>query len=353
MDRETLREELKKRIDFDDHGNPAERAGYEALLSRLMESPTARAEAERFVKADHRIAFAFEKMDGTTIATVDGRQVVWGTRGVTRMNKVPPEVAVNSAFLEHDKDMGVGTFAHETFGHAASANSLSGGDAAANLFMITEEENARLIGWLVRTELSVPPESEIWAYASDPEDAMRKLAMAHPYYSLQLTTDELRDPVPVYRERLVLVEERIASIPAQEENVARWGRIVDHFVDKHKMEASTFRNIRDSLENSRKSLPNTKKTYTEIRDVLTKRTAYFLSDKGKAALELLRESASSPFVAERDAAIMENRRKLEDLLAGNTPESLKPPPMAGQVTWDQLREMRRQDLEHCEFGGVR
>ncbi|KAF0126647.1 MAG: hypothetical protein FD189_884 [Elusimicrobia bacterium] len=353
MDAETLKAELKKRITFDDHGSARERAGYEALLSRLLESPTARAEAEKFIQADLRIAFAFEEMDGTTIATVEGRKTVWGPRGVTYTSRVPPGVALNKAFLDHEQDVGVGTFAHETFGHAVSASSLSGDDAAANRYIVTEEENARLIGWLVRTELSVPPEDETWNYVANPEGSMRGLAMAHPYYSLQLTTDELRDPLSVYRERLVQAEELLASIPGRERNIEKWGRIVDHFINAHKMDQSSFRNIRDSLENSRKALPNTRKTYTDIRDILAQRIAYFSSEKGRAALELLRKSADAPFVAERDAAILANRQKLKDLLAGKTPESTRPPPMAGQVTWDQLRELLQADQKHCEFGGVK
>lgn len=348
-----LKEELKKHIVFDDHGSARERAGYETLLSRLMDSPTGREEAKKFIQDDREITFSFVEMPGTTMAIADGRKSLWGTRGLTQMNRVPPDVKLNAAFLDYDMDTGVGTFAHETFGHAVDGCTLSGDDAKLNGYAVTEEENARIIGWLVRTELNMPPEAEIWAYAANPDVAMHNLAMAHPYYSLQLTTDEMQDPLPVYRARLALVDELLAGFPKREQNIKSWTVIIDHFINIHKMDKGSFKNILDGLESSRKALPNTKKTFTDIKTALTQRIAYFSGDEGRKELELLKKGSSSRFLAERDAVIMANREKLNGLLSGISTGATSPPPLAGQVTWDQLKEMLKKDRESCEFGGIK
>ncbi|MDA8131264.1 MAG: hypothetical protein M0011_07140 [Elusimicrobia bacterium] len=353
MSPEALKAELKKHIVFDDHGSSREREGYERMLTRLMNSPTARQEARKFVEDGREITFSFADMTGTTIATVNGRKEVWGPRGVTHIREVPPGVQINKEFLDYDTDVGVGTFAHETFGHAVSASTLSGADALVNTCAITEEENARMIGWLVRTELGVPPEAEIWDYAANPDRSMQDLTMGHPYYALQLTTDEMQDPLPVYQERLDKVSELQANIPKRQQNLKNWTRIVDHFVNAHKMDEASFRNIRDSIANSSKALPNSEKMYADIKKALEQRISYLSTEKGKATLEVLRRGASSQFLKDRDAVILANRRKLDGLLAGQSAETTAPPPQAGQVTWEQLKEMLNKDRQDCQYGGVK
>lgn len=348
---EVLKEELRARIAFNDHGSEKERYGYERLLTRLMESPTARREAEAFVRDDRRITFSFEDMPGSTVATVNGRKEVWGYRGSTYTNRVPPGVRVNSLFLDYQMDMGVETFAHETFGHAVSAGSLSGIDRSVNSYAVTEEENARIIGWLVGEELGAPTEQEVWNYAANPDKVLRNLAMADPVYAMMLTTREMADPLPVYRERLARAEELLLAIPEKEKKVMAWTVIVNHFVNEHKMDESSFRNIRDMLENSRKSLPDDKYTLQRIKGALTRRIDYLSSEEGKAALAILKKNASAGFLRERDAEILAYRSKLEGLLAGKTPQSSLPPPQTGQITMDQLMQMFRKDkASSCRLG---
>lgn len=353
MPRETLKEALRQRIAFDDHGSEKERAGYERLLSKLMESPTARAEAEKFVNSDFQIKFSYVEMPSSYVASVNGRKEVRGDRGVTYTNKVPPEVQLNMSFLDCDVETGVETFAHETFGHSVSASTLTGENRSINRYAVTEEENARLIGWLVGAELRTPNDQEVWNYAANPDEAVGALAMVHPTYALKLTTSEMADPLPVYRERLAKAEELLANIPKQEGYVRDWDKIVDHFVKDHKIEESSFKSIRESLDNSRKSLPKRKQTLLKVKEALTERMAYFSSEEGKATLELLKKGSSAEFLRERDAEILANRKKLEGLLSGTTQQSSQPPPIAGQITWDQLKVMLEKDRESCEFGGVK
>ena len=350
---EALKEELRDRIAFNDHGSAKERAGYERMLTRLMESPTARREAEEFVKGDFHITFSFVEMPSSMVATVNGKKEVWGDRGVTYTNRVPPEIRVNALFLDYDRDRGVETFAHETFGHAVSASTLKGEDRAINSFAVTEEENARIIGWLVGAELGSSTEQEVWNYAANPGETLRDLAMAHPVYAIKLTTQEMADPLPVYRERLAKAEELLQTIPGREKRLATWDKAVRHFVAEHKMEESSFRNVRDILENSHKSLPDFRATLLKIKDALNSRIAYFSSQEGQAGLAILKKGASAEFLRERDEEILAYRRKLEGLLDGKTPQSSQPPPQAGQLTWDQFKELLKKDAASCEFGGIK
>lgn len=348
---EELKRELRAHIDFRTRGTEKEQAGYERLLDRLMASPTARREAEEFVRQDQRITLSFEPMGNSMLATENGRTAVYGQRGSTFMNRVPPEVELNELFLDHDMDKAAETFAHEVFGHAVSAGTLRGEDRDVNGYAMSEEENAMVIGWLVGAELGSTPDQAAWEYAANPREAMGDMAMTNSIYALRLTSREMLDPLPVYRARVAKAEKLKLGVQEKEKMIATWITVVRHFVLDHGMDKAAFRDIANLLDNSRRALPDQRMNLHFVISALNGRIAYYSSEKGKAALELMKKNASAGFLRERDAEILAYRKKLEGLLAGKTLQASLPPPAAGQITFDQLKQMLKKDKESaCKLG---
>ena len=350
-DRAKLLAAFKKQIVINDHGIPAERAALDSMLARMMESPTAREVAAKFIKENAKVEITLENIPGSTIATVDGKKTLWGPRGMTETTKIPPRVVLNKFYMQYEKDFGVGTLAHETLGHAFEAQRA--GDALGGgiyLYNTDDEENARMIGWLVRTELEVKPESEIWGYMQDPEANRESLKMASAYYAVTITSEEMKDPVPVYEKRLIDADKELAKLNGKTEKYETWKKIVAHFTDVHKMDPASFRSRLDDIDNALKSIPATQKNLAAIKTALQGWLAFFPTADGKLYLGTLARESDNAYFKKKDAVILERRERLSGLLLGK-PQETAPPPPAGQITWEQLSELLKKDKESCFFGG--
>ena len=347
QDKAQLLAEFKKHVVIDDHGVPAERAALDSMLARMMESPTAREIAVKFINEGARVAVSLEEIPGSTVVTVDGKKTFWGTRGYTLVNKDPPPVVMNKLYMHYDRDFGTGGLAHEMLGHAFESQRVSGDLGDVYRYNWDEEENARLIGWLVRTELDIKPEDEVWAYMQNPEDNMEALKMVAPAYSLKLTSSEMKDPVPVYKKRLDDADKALKRLIQRTKNCGNWSKVIDHFVNKHKMDPASFRTIRDDISNVLKDLPAGQENLKEIKEALQERLTYFSGAKGKNFLSKLAKESDNDYFKQKDAVIMERRERLSGLLLGKTQESFKTPPALGQITWDQLVELWESDRKSC------
>ncbi len=352
-DRERLEAEFRKQIVIDDHGDPAERKALDSMISRLLESASARELAAKFIKEDAKIELSFEDIPGSVVATVEGRKTIWGTRGFTETTKNPPRVVLNKFFMQYERDFGVGTLAHETLGHAFEAQRAGGDLGGIYLFNTDEEESARLVGWLVRTELEVKPEAEIWNYLQSPEENRESLKMGSVYYALTLTSAEMKDPVPAYEKRISDADKALAQLNGRTENYEGWNRIVDHLVNKHKMDAASFQSRRDDIANALKAIPAGKERLSDIKAALRGRLAYFSTGEGKLYLDRLAKEADNDYFRQKDAVILERRERLSGLLLGTAPDTSPPPPLAGQITWQQLSELAKKDKDSCPFGGLK
>ena len=156
QDKEDLLAEFKKHVIMDDHGVPAERTAMDAMLARMMESPTAREVAAKFIKADAKVKFSLEEMPGSAVETREGKKTIVGFRGHTLINDNPPSVVLNKLYMQPGVDGAEGTLAHEMLGHALERQLYGGGDDVIYQYNETEEENARLIGWSRRSLRSGP-----------------------------------------------------------------------------------------------------------------------------------------------------------------------------------------------------
>lgn len=154
QEKAVLLAELKTKVAIDDRGVPAEGAALNAMLARLMDSPTGRELAAKFIKEDARAVISFEVIPNTKILDVDGRKDFWTSGGYTATREDPPGVRLNQAYLEAKGEDAPGTLAHELFGHALERKRAERfGVAASYLYNQNEEANAGLIGWTVHAEL--------------------------------------------------------------------------------------------------------------------------------------------------------------------------------------------------------
>lgn len=352
-DRERLAAQFKEQLTIDDHGDTAERAAIDSMISRMMESATAREMAAQFIKDDAKAVLSFEELPGSTVVTEEGEKTFWGPRGQTYLDGKPPKVQLNKLFLQYDRDTGIGTMSHELLGHALERQ--RGGDALRPVQYLhkNEEENARLIGWLVRTELDVKPADEIWAYVQNPDNYMESLKLQSLDYSITLTGEEMADPVPVYEKRLAEADKLLGRLSEVPNSCAIWTGLIDHLVSKHNMDPASFKTISDDINNTLASLPAQQKKVGVIKEGLQVRVAAFKTPAAKEFLEALAKVPDDDYFKRKDAVIKERRARLETLLLGRTRESVKTPPAPGQVTWKELSELRQREKSSCPFGGVK
>ncbi len=345
-DKAQLLAEFKKHVEVIDHGVPAERTALNSMLARMMESPSAREIAARFIKADAKVQLAFEDMPGSTVVTEDGQKSVWGVRGRTEVDKVPPRVVMNKLYMQEGVVPAYGTLAHEMLGHALEKQ-LAGDLTQVYIYNTDEEENARLIGWLVTAELGQRPDSETWAYMQNPDENRDYIKLMSPYYSLTLTSDEMKDPAPLYRKRVADADKALKSIAQRSQNRRDWAKIVDHFVTKHHMDPAAFQTIREDITNGLKYDPVAQANLVNIKAALQERLTFFGTEQGKELLKKLAEAADSDYFRQKDAVILERRERLAGRLAGKTPDSFRPPPTVGQITMEQLKKMWEDDRKNC------
>jgi hypothetical protein len=348
-DKAQLAAELKKHIIFNDHDNPSERTALDSMISRMMDSATAREIAVKFIEADAKATISLEERPNSTVVTVDGKKTIWGSRGYTSYRKNPPAVVLNKFYMQYDSDFGISVLAHEMLGHAFERQRA--GDALKEIryYNQDEEENARLVGWLVATELAVKPEDEIWSYMQNPDESMAAIKFWAPDYAITLTSEEMKNPVPVYKKRLAKVEKSLATLSKVAERDKLLIKSVDHFVNEHKMDPASFRTIRSDIENDINDLPREQKTLTAVRDALRRNLTDFSTSDGKIFLKQLTKAANSDYFKNKDAMIIERRKRLEGLLLGKTQASFRTPPETGQITWDQFSDLIKKDGK-CALG---
>ena len=345
-DKAQLLAEFKKHVELIDHGVPAERAALNSMLARMMESPTARGIAARFIQNNAKVKLTFEDMPGSTVVTVDGKKAVWGMRGKTEVEKEPPCVVINKLYMQDGVQPAYGTLAHEMLGHALEKQ-LAGDLTRVYIYNTDEEENARLIGWLVTAELGLKPDEETWAYMQNPDENRDYIKLMSPYYSLTLTSDEMKDPAPLYRKRIADADRALIRIPKTSQNRRNWAKVIDHFAAKHHMDPASFQNIREDIANGLKYAPVSEANLTNIKAALQERLTFFGTDKGKDFLKKLAETADSGYFRQKDAVILERRERLAGRLAGKTPDSFRPPPSVGQITMEQLTKLWEADKKNC------
>lgn len=345
QEKAALLAELKTKVTIDDRGVPAEGAALDAMLARLMDSPTGRELAGKFIKEDARAVISFEMIPNTRILDIDGRKEFWTSGGHTATRKVPPEVRLNQAYLEAQEEDAPGTLAHELFGHALERKRAERfGVAASYLYNQNEEANAGLIGWTVRAELGNRIDAGwAWIYMDNPENYHQQLKTNLPYYAGTLSTEEMADPLSAYQTRLAAVNKLLENIPVRVKRNEDWMNIIYHLVDSHNMDGSSFQTLKDDINGSLASLPGREKGLRNIKTYLLSLIKAISTKDGDNVLTDLPNASKNPYFVEMREIMEARRQVLAGLMLGKTEKSEQRVGRPGQFTWDRLEEFWARD----------
>lgn len=340
-----LLKELKDRVTIGEDETPAERAALNAILSRMIDSPSARELAEQFVAEDARATLAFEEIPGTEIYTINGQKTFWTSGGHAHTSYDVPEVNLNSAYMAAQKKYAPGTLAHELLGHSlAKYRASRAGAAAAQDYSRTEEANAGLIGWVVDTELGNKlDDGWAWKYLADPEDYYTGLKTCLPYYAATLSREEMNDPLSAYRQRIEDTDKALNDLEAKKSRYETWKKRIEHFIGAHNMNPDSFKTLKEKISANLGTIPNTETNLKDIKAYLQKLADYNSTEKGKRLFAVIAAQADNPYFQETENAIAKRSQHLADLMKGKSYETEQVPPKAGQLTWDELEALWEKD----------
>jgi len=352
QDKAALLAELKKRVVIQDRGVPAEGARLNALLARMMDSPTGRELAAKFIKEDAKAVLAFEEIPNTRVFTIDGRKEFWTSGGHAETHKVPPEVHLNQAYMEAKAEDAPETLAHELFGHVLETKRAERFGVSNTLsYYQNDEANAGLIGWTVGAELGNKIDNGwAWIYMDNPDNYHKQLKMNLPYYAGTLTTEEMKAPLATYQKRLVEVNKLLQQLPTRKKRNEDWLKIIAHLIETHKMDESSFLTLKESIKASQDTLPGTEKDLLGIRGYLLYLINLISGEKGKELSASMARDSDNAYYKEMEQVLEKRRQVLSGLMLGKTQQSEAKPGRPGQVSWDQLSEMWKKDRESGECG---
>jgi len=345
QDKARLLAELKKHVTINDRGVPAEGAALNAILARMMDSPTARELAAEFIKEDAKAVIAFEDVPGTEIFEINGKKTFWTDDGYSDTEKNPPEVALNSAYLAAQTENAPAVTAHELLGHVLERKRAERyGVAEVYKFHRNEEANAGLIGWTVGAELGNKiTDGWSWKYMADPDDYHKRLQSTTAAYAAKLSTEEMKSPRTAYEKRLADIETLLLGLPARRESLVTWQRIIDHFIEEHDMDGDPFTSLNESLYATLQSLPDTEYNLRKIKEHLESLIRKCDGEAGKAWTGSLAAKADNGYFKEKARVMEERRQVLTGLMQGKTWESEAPPTPPGQISRAQLEELWEKD----------
>ena len=349
QDKAQLLTEFKKHVTINDRGVPAEGAALNAILTRLMDSPTARELAGQFIKEDAKAVISFEELPDTRIIEANGKKEFYNTGGHLHQNTNPIiKVDLNSAYLIVQRHWGSPeqTLAHELLGHALEkARAKRYGVADVNYYNLNDEANAGLVGWTVDAELGRHIANPLaWTYMADPDDYLNQVKLSASCYAPMLSSEEMKDPQAAFKERLADADELLANIPVKKKNNETWLRIIEHLITVHKMDPAAFLTRKENLVGNLKTLPDTEAELRDIRQSLEQLIAKCNGQNGAAWIASLKAGLNSAFFRQQDQEMQKHRQLLAGLMLGKTEQSEAPPDRPGQLTWDQLKELWEKDI---------
>lgn len=338
---------LKTKVTLDDRGNPAEGAALNSMLSRVLDSPTGRELAVKFLQEDARAVISFDIIPNTQVFEIKGKKTFWTSGGHAHTGENPPQVHLNSAYLEAKQEEAPGTLAHELFGHVLERKrSERYGVTDVYLYNQNEEANAGLIGWTVSAELGNKMDDNwAWIYMANPADYHARLKTNLAYYSGTLSAEEMKDPLPAYRDRLEQADALLLRLPVRKANDELWLRIIDHLVEIHKMIMDTFRSLKEELQAAIKSVPGNEERLNNIKKYLNELISKCAAEAGEPWLAGLERESENAYFKEMEKVLEERKKVLAGLMLGKTREGEQAPPIAGQVAWPQLKGMWAKDQD--------
>jgi hypothetical protein len=336
---------LKTRVTIDDRGVPAEGAALNSMLSRILDTPTGRELAVKFLQENATATVSFDTIPDTKVFYLNGKKTFWASGGNAHARNNPPLVHMNSAFMEAKQEEAPGIMAHELFGHVLEGKRADRyGVADVYNYNQNEEANASLAGWTVSAELGNKiVDNYAWVYMENPEKYHKQLKSNMASYNRMLSAEEMKDPLPVYQARLVEADKLLLRLPLRKDNYTGWLKVVNHLVALHKMIEDSFKSIKEDIQASLDSIPGAEVRINNIKNYLKELIAHCAGQYGEGWMARLEESSGNAYFAEQEKVLEERRKVLAGLMLGKTQEGERPPPVAGQVTWPQLEELWKQE----------
>ena len=338
---------LKTRLTINDRGVPAEGERLNAILSRVLDSPTGRQLAVEFLQEGARAEIAFDIIPDTQVLEINGKKTFWTSGGHAHTTMKPPQVHLNEAYLQAKQEDAPVTLAHELFGHTLERKRAERyGVEDSYIFHQNEEANAGLVGWTVGAELGNKIDNGwAWIYMANPEDYHSRLKTNMAYYAGTLSTEEMKDPLPVYQERLAGTDALLLRLPVKKEQNETWLKIIDHLVKLHKMIEDAFKSLVEEIKGVIASIPGSEARLAEIKTYLGQLIAKCAGASGQAWVDAMKRESENEYFRERERVMDERARALGTMMLGKTWDSEQPPPRAGQVTWPQLKQLWKEEQD--------
>ncbi|HVE13624.1 MAG TPA: hypothetical protein VNI01_09540, partial [Elusimicrobiota bacterium] len=321
-----------------------------AIATKMLESPTARRYAREFVRRGETVTFRLEDMAGSVVQEENGRRSFTGTRGYTYTTREPMEVALNRHFLTTDPshEHAAGTMAHELLGHGlrgAQAKEKNVSEAWGRY--INDETNARLVGWVVRGELGGRlDDGYMWSYLRDPNEYYRSIETGSEYYAGTLQAADMGDPVPVYRRRIAVIQEKKRSYEAWRTALQADQAAIAHFTGaQHNVPARRFSVVSQETENRLQTIPTWIAEWDQMETSLNALVTRFSSRDGRREAARLAVQAGDPFFNDVETEMAGLQRTLAGLARGRTEdgENRGAPDPPDQISRAELRRMRDDD----------
>ena len=328
-------------------GTPEQTAALGSLLARVLDSPTGRDLAVKFLREDARATLSFEEIPGTHIYSLNGRQTFDASGGHAHTADNPPAVHLNSAYMTARQDDAPGDLAHELLGHVLERKRAEGyGVQDSYIFHQNEEANAGLVGWTVHSELGYKlTNGWAWIYMANPADYHRRLKTNMAYYAGTLSTEEMQDPLPAYQARLRSAEGLLLRLPVRKEQNEGWLKIIDHLVEAHRKAAESFRTVKEKINAAIAGVASDEIRLKDIQAYLKRLIARCAGATGAAWRRQMEKDSESEYFAEQRRVMEEREKVLAGMMLNRTWDTEQPPERPGQVTWPQLEEMWKQDQD--------
>jgi len=351
---------LLERVTLDDGGAPERRAALVKAFERMLESPSARALAERFLADGASAVVRFEAFEGSRLYEANGRKIFYAPRAFTEWQDGRVVVRLNQDYLGTDPEFQhqdlPPTLAHELLGHGLWY-SRAVRENAFQAFHHHElnETNARLVGWLVDFELDRRfEENGAWNYLQDPAGFLNHLKLRLTYYALTFSNSELARPIEALEARSAAAKEKRARLETELANHVSWNPVIDHFARHHGVAETRLRALRGYMADTEQSYKDEIAVMDALIAEVDATVGRMKAEPDRMSERYLQSAAAHPLFADLQRETQENGTRLLDLVRrtpaqpGDESEAAarrREDHWRGQLTFEEMVAMYRRDRE--------
>lgn len=338
-----------------DEGDPVRVKFLEDSFAAMLESPSARAMAERFAVDGPTVTVRWGRLDSSSLEYEGVKPVISGLAAFTVYSATGDAVSINERLLKAATPRQLAQdLAHEILGHCYE-RALADRAGVGYAYAVTRDNEtaASLLGWLTASELGEKQRDDSpFSYLSDPAAYYGERIYRGADYAAGLTAAELPRARQIYDQRVQLLEARASAWKDEitlDERQLSW---IEHFVREHGWPKEPFSLLSAELshekdEEAPRSRDLSLRVAATVKD-LAQALAESAEDRrtlaSAARHKLLKRWARQ--VKERTAAL-----RARFAAAQETQPALQTRP-SGQITQAQLLEMIDADMKFHEGQGA-